>query len=284
MTAGSEDDQPDGQNAREAIALMEKLGDKPWFIGLGFHKPHDPFVVPKKYFDLYPPGSIALYRDPKDLTPAPPFAVGFGEFGAAFAKFTDTERLEFQRAYYAGISFIDAQLGRVLDALERLRLTERTLVVFLSDHGYHLGERQWWNKNTLFERSTRTPLIIAAPGGRPGVARGLVELVDLFPTICGVCDLKPPDGLAGQDLRPLLANASLPGKAAALTLVTRGAQQRGDSIRTDRWRFTEWSDGSRELYDHFADPEETRNVVDSNPDIAKTLSQQLQGVKQKKFP
>ena len=161
MTAGTDDDQPDGQNAREAIALIEKLGDKPWFIGLGFQKPHDPFVAPKKYFDLYPPGSIALHRDPPDMTPAPPLAVGFGEFGAAFDKFTDTERMEFQRAYYSGVSFIDAQLGRVLDALDRLRLTERTLVVFMGDHGYHLGERQWWNKNAVFERSVRTPLIIA---------------------------------------------------------------------------------------------------------------------------
>jgi uncharacterized sulfatase len=284
MTAGADDDQPDGQNALQAITLIEKLGDKPWFIGLGFHKPHDPFVAPKKYFDQYPPGSIALYRDPPDLTPAPPLAVGFGEFGAAFTKFTDTERLEYQRAYYAGISFIDAQLGRVLDALDRLRFTERTLIVFLSDHGYHLGERQWWNKNTLFERSTRTPLIIAAPGGTPGVARGLVELVDLFPTIAGVCGLQPPEGLAGQDLQPLLNNPSLPGKAAAFTIVTRGAQQRGDSIRTDRWRYTEWSDGLRELYDHVADPEETKNALDSNPHIAKTLSQQLQAMKQKKFP
>jgi uncharacterized sulfatase len=261
VTAGSDDDQPDGQNAREAIALMEKLGDKPWFIGLGFHKPHDPFVAPQKYFELYPQGAIALYRDPKDMTPAPPLAVGFGEFGAAFRKFTDTERREFQRAYYAGVSFMDAQLGRVLDALHRLGQTDRTLIVFLSDHGYHLGERQWWNKNTLFERSTRTPLIIAAPGGRPGVARGLVELIDLFPTICEVCGLKPPSGLAGQSLKPLLDDPSLPGKAAAFTIVTRGAQQRGESIRTDRWRYTAWSDGKRELYDHLADPEECQNLA-----------------------
>lgn len=279
MTAGNDDDQPDGQNAREAIALMEKLGDKPWFIGVGFQKPHDPFVAPQKYFDLYPPGSIALYRDPKDMTPAPPLAVGFGEFGAAFGKFKDAERLEFQHAYYAGISFIDAQLGRVLEALDRLKLTERTLIVFLSDHGYHLGERQWWNKNTLFERSTRTPLIIAAPGGKPGVAHGLVELVDLYPTIAEFCDFQPPAGLAGQSLRPMLVDPLFPGKAAAYTIVTRGAQQRGDSIRTDRWRYTEWSDGTRELYDHFADPEETRNVVAANAEIVKTMSQQLQAVK-----
>jgi len=261
MTAGTDDDQPDGQNAREAIALMEKLGDKPWFIGVGFHKPHDPFVAPKKYFDLYPPGSITLHRDPKDITPAPPLAVGFGEYAVAFGKFTDKERMEFQRAYYAGVSFIDAQVGRVLDALDRLKLTERTLVIFISDHGYHLGERNWWNKNTLFERSTRTPLIVARPGAKPGVARGLVEFVDIYPTVAEFCGVNPPANLAGQSLRPLLDDPAKPGKSAAFTLVTRGPQQRGDTVRTDRWRYTEWSDGARELYDHANDPEETRNLT-----------------------
>jgi iduronate 2-sulfatase len=284
MTAGTDDDQPDGQNAREAIALIEKLADKPWFIGLGFQKPHDPFIAPKKYFDQYPPGSITLYRDPKDMTPAPPLAVGFGDYAAAFGKFTDTERMEFQRAYFAGVSFIDAQLGRVLDALDRLKLTERTLIVFMGDHGYHLGEREWWNKNTLFERSTRTPLIIAAPGGKPGVARGLVEFVDLYPTITDLCDMKPHAGLAGQSLRRLLEEPSLPGKAAAFTMVTRGTQQRGDSIRTDRWRYTEWSDGARELYDHAHDPEETQNIFETNSDTVKSLTEQLHAITHSQSP
>ncbi len=284
MAAGTDDDQPDGQNAREAIALMDKLGERPWFIGLGFQKPHDPFIVPKKYFDLYPPGSISLHRDPPDTTPAPPLAVGFGEFGAAFGKFTDAERMEFQRAYYAGVSFIDAQLGRVFDALDRLKLTERTLVVFMGDHGYHLGEREWWNKNTLYERSVRTPLIIAAPGSKPGLARGLVEFVDLYPTIADWCDLKPPAGLAGQSLRALFDDPSLPGKAAAFTMVTRGPQRRGDSIRTGRWRYTEWNDGTRELYDHANDSAETKNVVEANNEIAKSLAKQIHAMTHGQIP
>jgi arylsulfatase A-like enzyme len=167
----------------------------------------------------------------------------------------------------------------MVDALDRLKLTERTLVAFMGDHGYHLGERQWWNKNTLFEYSVRTPLIIAAPGGKPGVTRGLVEFVDLYPTIAELCGVKPPAGLAGQSLRPLLDDPSLPGKAAAFTVVTRGALERGDSIRTDRWRYTEWSDGTRELYDHSTDSEETRNVSEANAEIVKTLSQQVQALK-----
>lgn len=260
MTAGADDDQPDGQTAAAAVALMEKLGDEPWLIGAGFHRPHDPFVVPKKYFDLYPPGALKLHRDPDGQTPAPPLAVGFGQLGEEFGKFTDKERGEFLRAYYAGVSFTDAQVGRLLDALDKHELWDRTVVVFIGDHGYHLGERGWWNKATLFERSCRAPLIVAAPGVKPGVAKGLVEFVDLFPTIAELCGVKPPAGLAGTSLRPLLADPSRPGKDAAFTVVTRGPKQRGDSVRTDRWRYTEWTDGARELYDHAADPGETRNV------------------------
>jgi iduronate 2-sulfatase len=275
MMAGGDDDQPDGQIAREVVATIERQRANPWFIGAGFMKPHDPFVAPKAYFDLYPEGSIPLYRDPADTTPAPPLAVGFGAFGTAFGKFTDRERQEFHRAYYACTSFMDAQVGRVLTALDRLNLWDRTLVVLLGDHGYHLGERNWWNKNTLFERSCRAPLLIAAPGVKPGVARGLAEFVDLYPTLADFAGLVPPSPLAGQSLRPLLANPSLAGKPAALTLVTRGPGQRGDSIRNDRWRYTAWSDGQRELYDHASDPEETRNVVAIHADVAAALQRQL---------
>jgi len=272
---GTDDDQPDGQIARAVIERIESLGDQPWIIGAGFMKPHDPFLAPKKYFDLYPESSLTLYRDPADTTSAPPLAVGFGELGKAFRGFTDQERQEFLRAYYACTSFMDAQVGRVLDALDRLKLWDRTLVIFVGDHGYHLGEREWWNKNTLFERSARAPLIVAAPGVPPGVARGLAEFVDLYPTITDACQVPAPAGLAGRSLRPILRDPTMAGKPAAFTLVTRGPA-RGDSIRTDRWRYTEWSDGSTELYDHATDPEETRNVALANATITRQLQQQLQ--------
>lgn len=271
---GGDDDQPDGQIARAVIARIEELGDRPWFIGAGFMKPHDPFVAPQKYFDLYPDRSLTLHRPPADQTPAPPSAVGFGGLGAAFAQFTDRERLEFLRAYYACTSFMDTQVGRVLDTLDRLQLWDKTIVIFLGDHGYHLGEREWWNKNTLFERSCRAPLLIAAPGVKPGVARGLVEFIDLYPTVAELCGLTPPPHLAGQSLRPLLYDPAAPGKPAAFTLVTRGAV-RGDSIRTDRWRFTRWSDGALELYDHATDREEDRNVAAKHADVVRDLNRQL---------
>ena len=271
---GDDDDQPDGQIARAVIAQIEALDGKPWVIGAGFSKPHDPFVAPKKYFDLYPEGSLTLHRAPDDRTPAPPLAVGFGELGAAFAKFSDRERHEFLRAYYACTSYMDAQVGRVLDTLDRLQLWDDTVVILLGDHGYHLGEREWWNKNTLFERSCRAPFLIAAPGIKPGVARGLVEFVDLYPTVADLCGLTPPPDLAGRSLRPLLRDPAAPGKPAAFTLVTRG-NARGDSIRTDRWRFTRWSDGTAELYDHTTDPEEDHNVAPNHPEIVSDLGRQL---------
>lgn len=268
---GGDDDQPDGRIAKAAIARMEALGDQPWFLAVGFMKPHDPFLAPKKYFDLYPLDSVALRRDPAGRTAAPPLAVGFGGLGQAFAKFSDDERREFLRSYYAGTSFMDAQVGRLLDALDRLKLGDKTIVVFIGDHGYHLGERDWWNKATLFERCCRTPLIVAAPGVKPGVARGLVEFVDLFPTLADLCGAAPPAGLAGGSLRPLLEDPTRPGKEAAFTVVTHGAKQRGESVRTDRWRYTQWSDGATELYDHENDPEEGRNVVAAHPEVQKRL-------------
>ena len=272
--AGTDDDQPDGQIARAVSAEIERLGDRPWIIGAGFMKPHDPFVAPAKYFDLYPEDSLVLHRAPSGQTPAPPLAVGFGELGAAFAKFSDRERYEFLRAYYACTSNMDAQVGRVLDTLDRLQLWDDTVVILLGDHGYHLGEREWWNKNTLFERSCRAPFLIAAPGIKPGVARGLVEFVDLYPTVADLCGLTPPPNLAGRSLRPLLRDPATPGKPAAFTLVTRG-NARGDSIRTDRWRLTRWSDGTAELYDHTTDPEEDRNVAPNHPEIVNDLGRQL---------
>ncbi len=276
MMEGDDDDQPDGQIATAVIERIESLGDTPWIIGAGFMKPHDPFVAPAKYFDHYPPDMLELYRDPADISPAPPLAVGFGTFGEEFSKFTDHERLEFLRAYYACTTFMDAQVGRLLDTLDQLGLWERTVVIFVGDHGYHLGERNWWNKNTLFDRSCRAPLIIAAPNASRGVANGFVEFVDLYPTIADYCGVTPPTGLAGQSLRPILEDPSSGGKAAVRTIVTRGASERGDSIRTDRWRYTAWSDGSRELYDHATDAQETNNVVDAQPEVAQKLHRQLE--------
>jgi len=273
---GNDDDQPDGQIAAATVAMIEQLGDRPWFIGCGFMKPHDPFIAPKKYFDLYPLEALKIWRDPQDLSPAPEHAVGFGGLGAAFGKFTDQEWRELLRAYCAGTSFMDAQLGRVLDVLDQNNLWDKTLVIFVGDNGYHTGERKWWNKQTLFERSCRVPLVIAAPGMKGGqTTRSLVEFVDLYPTVAELCGLKMPHQAAGTSLKPVLTNPTANIKDAAFTLVTHGAKVHGQSVRTARWRFTRWSDGQTELYDHDVDPEENHNVAAANPAVVAELEARL---------
>jgi arylsulfatase A-like enzyme len=255
---------------------MERSGEKPWFIAVGFHRPHDPFVVPARYFDLYPEGALTLWRDPEGQTPALPLAIPQGAFREAFARFTDAERLEFLRAYAAGVSFMDAQVGRVLGAVDRLGLWGNTLVIFMGDNGYHLGERDWWNKDTLFERSTRVPLLVRppaakaapprskaaalAPEARMRVSPAPVELVDLFPTVLDFASLPAPHPLSGRSLRPQLKDPTRASKGAATTVVVHG-KNRGETVRTPEWRYTRWTDGTEELYDERLDPEETRNLA-----------------------
>lgn len=280
---GGDTDQPDGQHAVEAIKLLEKNKDRPFFMAVGFHKPHDPFIAPKKYFDMYPLDKLPA---PKDKRPTEPkFAV---PQATDFSMFTDQDKKEFLRSYYAGVSFMDAQVGKLLDALDRLGLSENTIIVFIGDHGYHLGEHGWWNKSTLFELSCRPPLIVVAPADspRPGTpgrgaggegkgksAPGIVEFVDLYPTLTDLAGLKAPAELEGTSFRPLLENPSRAWKKAAFTQVQRG-KIAGYSVRTERWRYTEWDGGKAgvELYDHNADPGEYRNLA-ADPQHADTLAQ-----------
>ncbi|HOW74067.1 MAG TPA: sulfatase [Phycisphaerae bacterium] len=262
--AGGDDDQPDGQTAAHGIGFIEKCTaeGKPWMVAAGFHRPHDPFLSPARYYELYPSGSLRLHHDPPDITPLPPLAIPGGAFAEAFNAFTDKERIEFLRAYYAGVSFMDAQVGRLMETLDRLTLWDHTLVLFIGDNGYHHNERNWWNKNTLFERSCRVPCIIVAPGAKTGrTCRSLVELVDLYPTVADYCGLHPPHRLAGQSLRALLQNPEAKGRLAAFTLVTRGETRYGQTVRTDSWRLIQWSDGNVELYNQTDDPQEIHDVA-----------------------
>jgi uncharacterized sulfatase len=177
---------------------------------------------------------------------------------------TDRQRREALQAYGASISFMDAQVGRVIDAVDRLGIANRTIIVMTSDHGYHMYEHGLWQKMSLFENSARVPLIIAAPGV-PGNGRStsaLVELVDLYPTLAGLCGFSGPDYLDGVSLEPVLSDPSRTVKESAFTQVRRGAWN-GYSVRTDKWRYTLWDDGERgeQLYDMTTDPGETRNVA-----------------------
>ncbi len=271
---GEDEDQPDGRIAAEAVRLMQQRPDKPFFLAVGFHKPHDPFVAPKHYFDLYPLERSELSEDPADRSDELPYAIGSG-WKVEFDRFGDRERQEFMRAYYAGISFTDAQIGKVIATLDRLNLWDHTIVVLLGDHGYHLGEHGWWNKNTLFELSARAPLIFVTPemsGEGSGCSR-IVEFVDIYPTLADLCGLASPADREGTSLRPLLKDPARSWKTTAFTQVQRG-RVIGRSVRTERWRYTEWDEGKEgtELYDHDNEAGEYFNLA-NNPRYAETVAE-----------
>jgi iduronate 2-sulfatase len=262
---GTDADQPDGQLADEAVKALAEQRDKPLFLAVGFYRPHDPFIVPKKYFELYNRDKLDLPVTPKDYTPPYPHSLGGGSFKTAFDPFTDKERREFLHAYYAGVSFMDAQVGKLLDALKAHKLADNTVVVFIGDHGYELGARGWWNKNTLFERSCRTPLIVRDPAakGNGTSTSTITEFVDLYPTLAARCGLKGvPKNLEGADFGKVLDDPTTKHKEAAVTVVQRG-QFLGRSLRTDRYRYTDWDGGQKgtELYDHTTDPDELKNLA-----------------------
>ena len=267
----------DGKVALETIKLIEANKDKPFFISAGFYRPHCPYIAPKKYFDLYPLDQIKAYPfKPEDNANLPRSALWTQppHFGV-----NEQQQREALQAYYASISFLDANVGRLLDALERLKLLDNTLIVFWSDHGYLLGQHGQWMKMSLFEGSARVPLIITGPGVTKGRASGrTVELLDLYPTLAEACQLTgTPTNLAGRSLQPLLKNPNAKWNKPALTQVTRGANANrlmGYSVRNERWRYTEWDDGKQgaELYDETNDKEELHNLV-NDPKHAKTVKE-----------
>jgi arylsulfatase A-like enzyme len=263
---GDDQDQADGLAARTAVRILEENRDKPFFIGLGIHKPHDPFVAPKQYFERYPEGETKLAVEPEDRSPRVPLAIPNDR---DFARFTDKERREFKRAYQACVSFADAQVGKVFDTLDRLELWENTIVILMGDHGYHLGEHDWWNKVTVFELCSRAPMMVWVPKakGMGRDTRAIMEFIDLYPTLVDYAGLDAPHRLSGESLRPVLDNPALAGKPAAYTQVTRGDKM-GRSVRTARWRYTEWGPNGElgiELYDHDQDPGEYHNLSGSPP-------------------
>jgi iduronate 2-sulfatase len=274
---GTDSEQTDGIGAAAAIRLLEQHADHRFFLAVGFYRPHTPYVAPKTYFDLYPLEKIALAAEPgREGVPAPALTVTPANYGIS----ADLQRQAIQ-AYHASTSFMDAQVGKLLDALDRLKLAERTVVVFTSDHGYHLGEHGLWQKQTLFEEAARVPLIVAAPGmkAQGTTSPRLVEHVDLYPTLADLCALPVPADLPGRSFRALLDDPTQAGKEAALTQLRRGGGMAADgykgySIRTERYRYTEWDGGRRgtQLYDHQTDPHELHNLAD-DPNRAQTVDQ-----------
>jgi len=290
----------DGLLAADAEWVLERCAkqrQRPFFLAVGFYRPHTPYVAPKEpYFGYYPEADMRVVQGvAEDQADLPPPALG--SYKREQDKLTDDLRRQCLQAYYASISFMDAQVGRILEALDRLGLADQTIVVFTSDHGYHTGEHGLWQKMSLFEESARVPLLIAAPGvGRQGsVVEAPVGLIDVYPTLSQLCGVPAPENLQGQSLVPMLSDASVTGRGWTLSQVTRNGKggARGEtffgySLRTPDWRYTEWDEGreGRELYDHRRDPRELTNLA-ADPAHAQTvqeLSAQLRAAVQTTFP
>jgi iduronate 2-sulfatase len=266
---GPESSYPDGMIAAKAIASLHQLkeGKEPFFLAVGFLKPHLPFVCPRKYWDLYDHSQIRLpatYHRPKN---APDQAIhNFGELRAyaripARGPVSNETARNLIHGYYACVSFTDAQIGKVLGELDKLGLADNTIVVLWGDHGWNLGEHTLWCKHCCFETSMRIPLIIRAPGIKAGRTATLAESIDLYPTLCQLAGLPLPSHLQGTSLLPVLKDPSTAGKGFAI-----GRFGRGDTIRTDRHRFTEYSNPAgtaiaNMLYDHVNDPAEDNNIA-----------------------
>jgi iduronate 2-sulfatase len=273
---GTPEEQTDGKVAAEAIKLLEQNRDRPFFLGVGFYRPHSPHIAPKPYFDLYPLDQIhAAKNPPNDWDDIPPAALWVRPANWGLP---EEQQREVIRGYYASTSFVDAQIGKVVDALDRLKLADRTIIVFWSDHGYLLGLHGQWMKWLLFEGSARVPLIIAGPGiPRGKTCPRTVELLDLYPTLADLCGLSPVTQLDGQSLRPLLKNPKAKWTRPAYTQevrLTDKAKPMGRSVRTERWRYTEWEAGRDgvELYDEVKDPNEFTNLA-HDPKHAKVVAE-----------
>lgn len=268
--AGTDREQTDGKIAEEAVKFLEKNKSEPFFLAVGFFRPHVPWFAPKKYFDMYPLEKIKMPEEPKNVREGvPPIAFGINPPNYGL---DDEKCRESIRAYYASVSFMDAQLGEILDALERLGLAENTIIVFWGDHGWLLGEHGCWQKHHLFEESAQVPLVISAPGQKaPGRTSGsLAELIDVYPTLMDLCKLRNPGHLHGISLKGVLDDPMAQTKPGAFTQVTRGGTKdmprvMGRSVRTERYRYTEWDGGAKglELYDHSVDPREHRNLAEA---------------------
>lgn len=264
-TDGTDLEQTDGLGATAAISLLEqqKDSDRPFFLAVGFYRPHTPYVAPNKYFDLYPLDSIKLPSLSEEDRKRMP-EVAWASDKPEQQTMTDTQRRQAIQAYWATVSFMDAQVGRVLEALDRLNLRDNTIVIMTSDHGYHLYEHGLWQKMSLFENAARVPLIVSVPGARGNgqKTKALAELIDLYPTLAGAMGFDVPEYVDGTSLQPILDDPAASVKAATYTQLRRNGYD-AYSVRTERYRYSRWDDGrlGEQLFDLESDPGETRNLA-----------------------
>jgi iduronate 2-sulfatase len=282
---------PDGHIAESAIQELQRLKDQPFFLSVGFYKPHLPFCAPKKYWDLYDPDALPLAPHPdapEGVNPSLSLHSN-GEMTGRYAAMkdplqaTEAEARHARHGYFACVSYVDAQVGKVLDEVDRLGLRENTIIVLWGDHGWHLGDLNLWGKHTTFEYALRSTLLMRVPGAKQHGAKmdGLVESVDLYPTLADYCRLQDQPPVDGLSLRPLLNTPNHPGKDSALSYWKRGTHT-AKTMRTTQYRLVVWRDKAGktvqiELYDHQDDPGETVNVARKHPDAVAMLTKQMDG-------
>ena len=280
----------DGMTADKAIESLREIKDKRFFLAVGFHKPHLPFVAPKKYYDLYDPKELKLAPNPFPPKDMPEVAFYNSSEVRAYTDVPDVGDIDDKKArelihgYYACASYTDAQIGRVIDELDKLGLRDKTVIVLWGDHGWHLGEHSLWCKHTNFEEATHAPLIISAPGqkNKGEKTKGLAEFVDIYPTLCELAGLPKPSTLEGTSLKPVMDDPKRPWKKAAFSQYPRPGGVMGYSMRTDRYRYTEWQKKDAdpvgiELYDYQTDPLGNVNIagLPENKELVARLSKQL---------
>lgn len=275
----------DGKVANAAVEIMRDLAkkDQPFFFAVGFAKPHLPFVAPKRYWDLYDPAKIQLAPNPFRPHGAPDYAltnsnelrnyVGMPAEGPI----PESTARQLKHGYYAAVSYTDAQIGKVLDQLDQLGLTQNTIIVLWGDHGWKLGEHGEWAKHSNVENDANAPLLLSVPGMKNAGKKinALVEFVDIYPTLAELAGLPLPKHLEGTSFKPLIDNPDRAWKAAAFNQYPRGKRFMGYSMRTDRYRLTVWVDRqdhskieATELYDHKTDPQENENIAGLQPNAA----------------
>ena len=265
--SGGDDGLPDYHTVSYCLKQLRTKHDKPLFLACGLHKPHLPWQVPKKYFDLYPLETIKLPPVKEgDLADVPPAGVRMAKPNGDHKQITSAGKWkEAVRAYLAAISYCDAMIGRLIDGFDKSPDRDNTVIVLWSDHGWHLGEKEHWRKFALWEEATRSPLLIVAPGvTKPGtVCERPVDFMSLYPTLCDLCGLDVPTHIQGKSIKPLLADPAARWDDPAVTTYLHD----NHAVRSERWRYIRYADGGEELYDHDADPHEWTNLA-ANPKFA----------------
>ena len=283
----ADDELRDGRTAKHTVAVLEEVRDLQFLLAVGFNKPHMPFNAPAKYYDLY--DDPITDEVPQVVVPFAHELRAYSDIPSEAFSLSEEKTLELIRGYMAATSYMDAQVGRVLDQLDTLGLTEKTVVLLCGDHGFHLGEHETWGKNTLFEVALRSPLIVSIPGQEQvGVETdALVELVDIYPTLCDACQLPIPEQLEGLSMVPVIREPTTPWKSAAFSKIGKVYGKR--SIRTQRYRYSESirsASSGKELYDHNTDPDEKVNIADlpENSTLVSYLSERLKAGWQAALP